>query len=1007
MERKIIIIIILLSAGALGAPLLPDINFFNNSSHYSPLHSALEFVSVVVAVMVFTVGWSTYGSARPWQFTILACGFLGVGILDFGHLLSYDGMPLFITPSGPEKAINFWLAARFLTAFILLWCALFSWRSDVVVGSRWLWLSAILGYTLFVYWLILFLPHSLPRTFIDGSGLTALKKNAEYVLIILYSTAALLFWWQAYRSQMFTLLWLGAGAWVMGLTEVFFTLYASVTDIYNLLGHIYKLIADSMIYFAVFHYSVRYPYERLATTEQALREEHQRLSDSEARFRHLAEQSSDIIYRLRTDSPIIDYINPAVTQVTGYTPEEYYAQTHLVENLIFPEDRSKLKALIHQFTQTSPQKDIGFHLLELRWQDKGGNCIWIEQNNTPIFDAHHHLIALECVARNINLRKLTEQKLRDSELRWQFAIEGTGDGLWDWDAHTNKVFFSSRWKAILGYTDEEISTNLEEWHTRIHPEDKAQCEADLKKHFEHHSAIYENEHRLRCKDGSYKWILDRGKVIEWDAQNKPLRMIGTHRDITLLKRNEAELRQAHELAKSANRAKSAFLANMSHELRTPLNAVMGYSQLLAKAPTLSQEQRQMAETIKRSGDYLLTLLNDVLDLSKIEAGRYEIVPQPCHIARFLQSLVDMFNIRAVQKGLRFEQNFTPNLPLCVDMDEKRVRQILNNLLANAVKFTQQGYVRLCCNYANNRLYFTIRDSGIGIAPELHEEIFKPFQQIGDDRYKSQGTGLGLNISRKLAELMGGTLEVNSRPDEGSSFYFMVPIKVSDSFNEINTTNMIIKTYQRTDGENKPFAVLAVDDNDDNRNLIASLLTPLGFEVHEANSGEDCLQQMQQYHPDIILMDLKMPGLNGLETTRRIISTSKVPIIAISASAFNEDRNEALQSGCIDYLAKPLREHELTHCLARHLALTWEYVLPTPTAQEYTLPSLSSLPSLQRTQLLSLFMRGELTKLIHYLEKLQEQYPVEAKSLLELAQSFNLKALRERLQDKSLHENDIN
>jgi PAS domain S-box-containing protein len=657
-----------------------------------------------------------------------------------------------------------------------------------------------------------------------------------------------------------------------------------------------------------------------------------------------------------------------------------------------PQDLHKFYDMIAALPQHSPATgiDIPPQLLELRWLSKSGKVIWIEQNNTPVFDRSGKLIAIEGVARDISARKQAEQQLRDSEARWQFAIEGMGDGLWDWNAVTNEVFFSTRWKTMLGYAENEIGNSLAEWDKRIHVADKDPCYADLEKYFRGETPVYENEHRLRCKDGSYKWVLDRGKVIAWQSNGKPARVIGTHRDISAQKTIEAELRRARDAAETANRAKSAFLANMSHELRTPLNAVMGYAQILSKAPELSAEHRHMAQTINRSGDYLLTLLNDVLDLAKIEAGRYEILPTPCQLSSFLHSIVDMFRIRALQKGLGFEQNFSDKLPARVEMDEKRIRQILNNLLANAVKFTDKGYILLCCNYNAGRLYFTVRDTGVGIEPEQHQEIFKPFEQIGEDRYKSQGAGLGLNISRKLAQLMGGELELSSHPGQGSSFHFSVPVKVLDNNKEKAIANAEIDHAYPLQAD-MTFKVLVVDDNADNRELIKGFLSPLGVKIQQADSGEACLAQLQNDIPDVIFMDLKMPGLNGLETTRRIraMANMNFPIIAVSASVFQEDREKALSAGCTDYLAKPLREIELYACLKRYL--------PTRPHSAKTPPAQSLLPLEERLTLRKLFLRGELAKLTCHLEQLQSRYP-DARILLELARAFNLNALKEHLHD---------
>ncbi|MDM8545663.1 PAS domain S-box protein [Candidatus Venteria ishoeyi] len=464
---------------------------------------------------------------------------------------------------------------------------------------------------------------------------------------------------------------------------------------------------------------------------------------------------------------------------------------------------------------------------------------------------------------------------------------------------------------------------------------------------------------------------------------------------------EVALEQARRAAEAANRAKSAFLANMSHELRTPLNAVLGYAQILATADDLTADYQRMAQTINNSGEYLLTLLNDVLDLSKIEAGRYDVNPAPCHLHQFFNDITRLFQARAIQKNLEFRERIWVDQPKILDIDDKRVRQILLNLLSNAVKFTEQGHISLCCNYVDGFLYFTVRDSGIGIAPAKLNYIFKPFSQEGEDRYKAQGTGLGLAISQKLTEVMGGVLEVDSCLGQGSTFFLKIPAKVRSSRQENSRQQQrlcpdaAVAGYCHNGGH-AVFSLLIVDDIQENQEILAALLKPLAFTLHFATCGEQCLEMLRVQQPDLIFMDMKMPGISGLETTRQIRKKGLLmPIIAVSASVFSNDAQEFLSAGCNDFIAKPVQKSNLLACLQTYLGLEWCYT-STQTTSTYTLKS--GLSPEQREQLLAIARTGEVSKLFESLQALQQQQDVaaEATILLDLAKNFRMKELKEML-----------
>lgn len=392
----------------------------------------------------------------------------------------------------------------------------------------------------------------------------------------------------------------------------------------------------------------------------------------------------------------------------------------------------------------------------------------------------------------------------------------------------------------------------------------------------------------------------------------------------LLEQAKETAEQARRQADLANQAKSAFLANMSHELRTPLNGILGYTQILGRDKSLTSKQQDGIGVIHRSGEYLLTLINDVLDLAKIEAGKIELYPIDFNFKEFIQGLTELFRMRAQQKGIVFIYEPLSHLPLGVHADEKRLRQVLINLLGNAVKFTQQGGVTLKIGYHNEKIRFQIEDTGAGIAPADMDKIFQPFQQVGDSQYKAEGTGLGLPITKKLVTLMGGELYVESTLGQGSIFW--MALDLPDVSNLITAQTIQEPIIIGIAGEVSP-KILVIDDKWENRSVMDSLLTPLGFTIVEASNGQEGLEKAREMSPDLIITDLVMPVMDGFEVTRQLRQQPRfetLPIIAASASVFDYHQQQSKIAGCDDFLAKPFRAEILLGLLQKHLKLTWRY-----------------------------------------------------------------------------------
>ena len=417
------------------------------------------------------------------------------------------------------------------------------------------------------------------------------------------------------------------------------------------------------------------------------------------------------------------------------------------------------------------------------------------------------------------------------------------------------------------------------------------------------------------------------RIIERDAAICQLQQEAAERQRAqaLLAQQSQELALAKAAAESASQAKSHFLANMSHELRTPLNAVMGYAQLLMRDKALAQRHKDAAHTIHDSGAHLLTLINDILDLSKIEAGKFELYPASLDLPGFLQGISAIMRVRTEEKAIGFTCELASDLPEFVLADEKRLRQVLLNLLSNAAKFTDRGGVTLAVSVlvtqgSQVRLNFAVRDTGVGISPEDVALIFKPFEQVGATDRRAGGTGLGLSITRQLIEMMGSELKVESAPGEGSLFWFDVELPVTHLQPASSDRARDCSGYR---GERKK--VLVVDDITANREVMVAMLDELGFVVEQAPGAQAGIAQALAHPPHLVLMDIRMPGMDGLEAIRALRQSQQfdnVPIIAVSSGISAENQARALEAGACSFMPKPLERGELVRLVGEALTMDW-------------------------------------------------------------------------------------
>ncbi|MBD3562437.1 response regulator, partial [Planktothrix sp. FACHB-1355] len=758
--------------------------------------------------------------------------------------------------------------------------------------------------------------------------------------------------------------------------------------------------------------------EALKKTVESLHTTSRQLAEAQ-RIAHLGSWSWDIFTNKLTWSE-------ETFRIFGFAPDRSEPSHTEFNELIYPDDIE-----LFQTTTARAIADGLAYQFEFRIKRSDGQLRYFETTGEPIFNSAGQVIRLFGTVLDISDRKQAEIALRQSEQKFRKAFDHTAVGMCLVSPTGKFMQVNSSLCQMLGYSKQELlSFNFEEI---TYPDDINIDWKSQENLLNGEIISYHIEKRYLHKNRSIVWGLLSVSLVR-DNREQPLYFVTQIQDITPLKNTAAELLLAKEAAVTASQAKSVFLANMSHELRTPLNAILGFAQLLSRDSNLNDQQKENIAIIGRSGEHLLNLINDILDISKIEAGHTDLNETEFDLKEMLWEIEEMFLLKADSKCLELKFDFAADVPQFIRSDRLKLRQVLINLLSNAIKFTNKGTVTMQVKVDSSspsitntsRLVFVVDDTGVGIAPEEINSIFNPFVQTQAGIVSGQGTGLGLAISRKYVQLLGGDIKVNSQIGQGTTFQFDIQATaIEKTFIKPQQNNRRVIAL----APNQPrYRILVVDDKESNRQLLVQLLLGMDFEVRQAINGKDAIQVWENFQPHLIWMDMRMPVMDGYEATKEIKAkaqqkwaceesgsagkgvsksaaenlhnaspTSQPPatktiIIALTASVFKEQKPIMLSAGCDDIVCKPIQESVIFEKLAEHLGVEFVYeedqiLRQANSYQSINISALKTLPHSWLEQLEEASLTLEEETIYNLIEQIESQETALAHALRTYAENF--------------------